>query len=152
MPKFRFLPEVASGSIAYEAFGKSERQLLENCGLALEEAMGDTRTIRRRLKEVINIRGTSFQAIAFSFLEKIVFLRQAKGMLFREFKLGFEQTGNSFLLQGFAYGENLDPVRHKTRSQIKTIDKSLFEVTEVRQNRGKQGKPTGFRSQVILGA
>ena len=142
MSKFRFLPEIATADIAFEAFGKTERQLLANAAFALEEAMVDTKTVRRRIREILRIRDTDFPRLLFAFLEHLVFLKDAKQLLFREVKLGVERDGKSWILQGFAYGEKIDPQRHKLKIDVKAPTKHLFEV-------GKTKTGT-LRAQVIL--
>lgn len=142
MPKFRFLTGVTDG-VSFEAFGKTERALFENAALALEEAMVDTKTVRRRAKEVIGLRATNLPDLLFRFLEHLIFLKKAKQLVFREIKLGFEKLGKtSFSLQGFAYGERIDRERHKLRAEIKSPTRHLFEV-------GKTKTGT-LRAQVIL--
>lgn len=142
MVKFNFLPEIAPNGVAFEAFGKMERELLQNCATVLSEAMVDTKTIRRRESQPLNIRRTSFTDLLFYFLEHLIFLKNAKQFLIKNVKVGFEKQGKSFTLQGFAYGEKLDENRHKLRSDIRGVSKDLFDV--------EKGKSGGLRAQVIL--
>ncbi len=141
MPKFRFLSDIGKSGVAFEAFGKTERELLQNSALALEEAMVDTRTIRRRESVAINIRDANLSNLLFNLLEHLIFLKHAKQLLFRDVKLGFEKQGKSYVLQGFAYGERIDEARHKLKVNIKASSQNLFKVEKVKN---------GFRSQVIL--
>ena len=141
MPKFRFLSGIDKTGAAFEAFGKTERELLQNSALALEEAMVDVRTLRRRESAPLNIRETSLSSLLFKLLEHLIFLKSAKQLLFRDIKLGFEKQGKSYALQGFAYGERLDESKHKLRVNVKGISLDLFEVK-------KAGNT--FRAQVIL--
>lgn len=142
MPKFRFLPEVDSlKGIAFEAFGKNESQLLQNAAAALQETMVDTKSLRSRVKEPINLRATSIEDLLFALLEHLIFLKDAKDLVFREIKIGFEHQNKSFVLQGFAYGEKVDPSRHNLRLDVKGTVRDLFEVVKTK---------TGFRAQVIL--
>ena len=134
MPKFRFLPEVATG-IAYEARGTTERALAENAALALFETLVDTKTVRRRTKEALNMRATSVSDLLFTLLTHLIFLKGAKQLYFRDVKLGVERQGKaSWSLQGYAYGERYNPARHKLRSNIKGVSKDLFEVRKLRNN------------------
>lgn len=142
MPKFRFLPEIATSGVAFEAFGKTERELLQNTALALEEIMVDTKTVHRRVSQALNIRRTSLPDLLFYLLEHLIFLKDAKQLAFREIKVGVERQGKAWVLQGFAYGEKIDPSRHALRSDVKAPTKNLFEV-------GKT-KTGSLRAQVIL--
>ncbi|MBI2405943.1 archease [Candidatus Microgenomates bacterium] len=142
MPNFRFLPEIATADIAFEAFGRTQRQLLENAARALEEAMVDTKTLRNREKEVLNLREGSLSELLFSLLEHLVFLKNAKQLLFKDIKLGVTREGKSWVIQGFAYGERIDPKKHKLKVDVKAPTKRLYEVGKTK---------TGMlRAQVIL--
>lgn len=140
MPKFRFLPDINS-AVAIEAFGKSEREILQNSALALEEAMVDTKTVRSRESTALNIRDTSFSNLLFDLLEHLIFLKNARKLIFRNIKLGFEKQGKSFILQGFAYGERVNDARHKLKVSVKGVSKDLFKVEKLKN---------GLRAQVIL--
>lgn len=128
MSKFLFLPEVTTSGIAFEAYGRTERKLLQNAAFALEEAIVDTKTLRSRVTEPISIRATSLEDLILRFLEHLFFLKSAKGLVFRDVKLGIERHTKSFVLQGFAYGEVFDSVRHKLRSNVKSLNRDLFEI------------------------
>lgn len=141
MPKFRFLSDVDKSGVAFEAFGKTERELLQNSAFALEEALVDTKTIRNRESVPINLRDASLENLLFSLLEQLIFLKNAKQLIFRDVKFGFEKQGKVRVLQGFAYGERIDSSRHKLKVDIKSTSKELFKVEKVKN---------GFRSQVIL--
>lgn len=140
MPKFKFLSEVGGG-LAFEAFGKSERELLQNSAMALEETMVDTKTVRSRESTALNIRDTSLNNLLFNLLEHLIFLKSAKQLLFRNIKLGFEKQKKSFVLQGFAYGERVDDSRHKLKVDVRGVSKDLFKV-----EKGEKG----LHAQVIL--
>ncbi|MBI4057783.1 archease [Candidatus Microgenomates bacterium] len=143
MSKFRFLPEVATGGVAFEAFGKNERELLKNAALALEEAMVDIKTIKSRNKETITMRDADFGKLLFDFLEHLVFLKHAKQLLFRDIRVGVEKEGKSWVMQGFAYGERVDPDRHKLKVNVKGLAKELFDVGKTKSGH--------YRAQVVLG-
>lgn len=140
MAKFRFLSDINDG-VAFEAFGKSERELLQNSAMALEETMVDTKTVRSRESAALDVRDTSFNNLLFNLLEHLIFLKRAKQLLFRNIKLGFEKQGKSFVLQGFAYGERVDETRHKLKVNVKNVSKNLFKVEKVK---------SGLHAQVIL--
>ena len=51
--KYRFLPNIATADLAFEAFGRDYNELFENAGLALESAMVDLISLKaREVKEI----------------------------------------------------------------------------------------------------
>ena len=108
---------------------------------ALEEAMVDTKTVRRRHSQAVNLRGVSLEDLLFGLLEHLLFLKDAKGLLFRQVKLGVSREDKSWVVQGFAYGEKRDDVRHTLKVDVRGISKKLFELKK---------EKNVFRTQVFL--
>ncbi|MBI3290209.1 archease [Candidatus Microgenomates bacterium] len=140
MAKFRFLSEISKG-VAFEAFGKTERELLQNSALALCEAMVDIKTVRSRESSPVNIREANLTTLLFNLLEHLIFLKNAKQLLIRDIKLGVERKGKIWSLQGFAYGERINEAKHKLKINVRGVSADLFKVEKLNNN---------FRAQVIL--
>lgn len=141
MSKFRFLSDVSSDGAAFEAFGKTERQLFENAAIALANTTVEIKSIRRRLTEPINLRNADLSLLLLSFLERIIFLKDAKDFFLKEAKLGIEKQGKSWLLQGYLYGEKYEQLRHDLKVDVKSVDTHLFELKKMKN---------GYRAQVVL--
>ena len=56
---YKFLPDIATADLAYEAFGKNPSELFENAGIALESVMVDLTTITAQSIKEINIKHNS---------------------------------------------------------------------------------------------
>ncbi len=140
---FRFLPDIATADLAFEAFGKTPSELFENAGRALEEAMVSPETVEPTKKYTINKEEESLEELFFVFLEELVFLKDADQMVFSKIECKVVQMENGkWKMETQVYGEAIDLGKHKLGDDVKAITKHLFEV--------KQLPNKTFRCQVIL--
>jgi len=94
MPKFHFLPDIATVDLAYEAFGKTYSELFENAGLALEESMVSLDSIEPTKKYTINKEENNLENLLFSLLEELVYLKDAEQMVFSRLNCAAEKLAN----------------------------------------------------------
>ena len=130
--EFKFLPDIATADIAFEAAGQTPSELFENAGLALENAMVDTESVKP--KEVLRVtkEEISLEDLLFSFLEELVFLKDAKGLLFNRLKCEIKRlTANSYKLTAILRGEKIDRKRHKLKVDVKAVTKHMFELKQL---------------------
>lgn len=139
--KFRFLPDLATADIAFAAYGRDRAELLENAALALEEAMVDTKAVAAKIKELLALQADSLPEMLFCLLEELIFLKDVKNLVFGQFKFEVHKQKNSLQLQGEAWGEKIDPQKHKLKVDVKAVTKHLFKVDKTK---------TGYKAQVIL--
>lgn len=141
MKKFRFLPDVATADLAFEAFGRDRDELFENAGLALEEAMVKTESVEPRESFSVDKEEENLEELLFSFLEELVFLKDSEQLLFNKLKCRVEQENGKWKLSATLSGEKIDPKKHKLGVDVKAVTKHLFEVGEDKE---------GYWAQVIL--
>lgn len=130
--KFRFLPDIATADIAFEAYAKNPSELLENAGLALEAAMVSLDTVRSSTKHTFTKEEASLEDLLFSFLEELVFLKDAKGLLFNRLKcrVGRMEDGG-WRVDTQLHGERVDAKKHKLGVDVKAVTKHMFEVKQL---------------------
>ena len=145
--KFRFLEEIATADVAFEAYGKSLDELFENCGLAVEETMVDTRTISKSnppaggQKAKIQIKNQNLENLLYDFLSELVFLKDRDGLLFSKTKVKINLVSNIYHLSSNLSGEAIDPSRHHLRADVKAVTKHLFKTEKEKE---------GYKATVVL--
>ncbi len=143
MRGYRFLPDVAIADLYFEAFGKNYNQLFQNSALALESALVDLKTVSRKKVEKIKIEAYTLDELLFSFLEELIFLKDAQKLLFNKFVCKVKQLKDGrWKLESFAAGEVIKPLKHKLGVDVKAVTKHLFKVEKLSQN--------NYRCQVVL--
>lgn len=131
---YKFLPEIATADIAFEAYGKKLPELFENSTLALMEVMADTKTIRPRRHVICNMQHAILEDLLFDFLSELVYQKDAKRLLFSKFRIKIQLSAKGYTLNANIWGEEIDPQRHKLRADIKAVTWHLFKI-EKKNNR-----------------
>ncbi len=127
--KFRFLDKIAIADIAFEAFGKNEKEVFENSALALFEIMCDTKKISSKVKKKIRLKAESLEWLLYDFLSELVFLKDTKSLVFGKFDLEVKQK-KLFELNAVVFGEKIDYKKNSRvlRNDVKAITKHLFSL------------------------
>ena len=85
--RYRLIEGIARADIAFEAYGRPQEELFNNCAIALFEIMVDTTTVKPIKNYELGIKNQELEELLFDFLEELVFLKDAKNMLFSKFKV-----------------------------------------------------------------
>ena len=142
MTKFRFLPDIATADLAFEAFGRTYDELFENAGLALEEAMVKLDTIEAKEGHTINKEEDSIENLLLSFLEELVYLKDAETAVFNRIKCEVKKEVRGWRLEARVKGEKIDLRMHKLGVDVKAPTKHLFKIEKLPNKT--------YRAQVIL--
>jgi SHS2 domain-containing protein len=139
---YRFLENLVTADVAFEAFGKNLNELFKNCALALAETMADLRTIKPKVQKLIKLQNKDLNNLLIDFLNELVYYKDADYLLFSKFKVNVKKENQLWKLVAELSGEPIDWKKHKLKADVKAATWHLFELQE------KKGK--GWRAQVVL--
>ena len=125
--KFRFLEEIATADVAFEAYGSSESELFENAALAVEETMVRTSNVKPKVKKKIEFEADELDKLLFDFLSELVYFKDADALLFSTFKVDIKKD-KKYVLVAEVAGEAMDAARHELRNDVKAITWHMFKV------------------------
>lgn len=148
--KFRFLENIATADVAFEAYGKTMAELFESCGLALMETMVDTKTISKvkTQKSKLQLKSENLENLLYNFLSELVFLKDRDSLLFSKIKIKINLSSNIYHLSSNLWGEPINPSRHHLRADVKAITKHLFKI-EKTLPAGRQERDL-YKATVVL--
>ncbi len=139
---FRFIDGVSMADVAFEATGKSFEELLCEAGRATTNVMvKELSTIDLKKSVILKVKAKSEEMLLFNFMQEIIFFKDAKMLLLREFEFTIEKTKSGFALTGKAKGEKLDMKKHELLVDVKAVSMHMFELKK---------KKSGYRCFVIL--
>lgn len=141
--RFKFLENIATADVAFEAYGKTLEELFENAGLAVEETMVDTRTVSKSKKQKakLQLKNQNLEDLLYDFLSELVFLKDRDGLLFSRIEVKINLTSNIYHLSSDLSGEPIDPSHHHLRADVKAVTKHLFALKKEKE---------GYKATVIL--
>ncbi len=141
MPSFKFLPEIATADVAFEAKGKTVEKLFENCALAVEQTMVDVKNVSAKERRKIKLESDALDKLLFNFLSEFLFYKDAEQLLFSKISVKIAQKNKVYRLNAVAYGEKINLKKHVLHNDVKAVTYHMFEVRET---------DSGWRAIVIL--
>ncbi len=137
---FRFIPEIAIADVAFEVTEASINELFEQCALATEEAMVNTKGVKQTTSKSMKLEADALDRLLIDWLNEVVFYKDSEGLLFSSFKVVVKQSGKNWQLEATAKGEKRDPKRHELRADVKAATWHMFELKETK---------TGWKARIV---
>jgi len=135
---FRYLDHMTDAVI--EAYGRTLDEAFEFAAKGLTDTMIDLQTVKPEIEVDISASGHDEYSLLFDWLDKVMLLLVADGMVMSEFKVIISRNGG-YKLDGHARGEKLDLARHKYKVEIKAVTYHEMQVKE---------EPTGATVRFLL--
>jgi SHS2 domain-containing protein len=126
---FRYLEHIATADVAFEAWGESVEELFLSCGEALLATMVlEPEEVLRSREQRITLENEELDLLLFDFLNELVFLKDARGLLLHGESVAITEQDRLFRLEALASGERIAPSRHKFLVDIKAVTLHRFAV------------------------
>ena len=139
---YRYLEEIGTADIAFEATGRDLPELFRDAADATMNVMIDNvDAIQPRETRQIELSNDKLDMLLFDLLQELIFLKDAERLLLRIRKLRIDEKDEKYFLRGIAEGEPLDAERHHQRADVKAV--TLYNFSVVREKRG-------WKSRVLL--
>ncbi len=139
---YKFLEDVAIADVAFEASGKTLKELFESAGLAVTNTMvKDLKSVKQIIEKKIAIESDNVEMLLFKFLQEIIFYKDAKMLLFNKFELNISNEKKKWKLSGKLHGEKLNMKKHELLVDVKAVSLHQYKVEETKE---------GWKADVIL--
>jgi SHS2 domain-containing protein len=140
-PSFAFV-EGATGDIAFEVSADSVEGLFAAAAEALLAAtLANPEALAPRRREEVRLAEPDLELLLLRFLNELIFLRDARGLLLRAGRLRIEADGGEARLEGELTGEAIDRARHRLEADVKAATAHGLRVTRAGE---------GWRATVTL--
>lgn len=130
---YKFIEEIAVADIAFEVEEPTLPKLFASAAMAVEESMVDLKSMRMEQTKTIHLTNKDVSKLLFSFLEELVFLKDADCFLAK--KIGVKITGK-YELTAILYGDVIDASHQQLHNDVKAVTMHKFRV----ENSGKVWK------------
>lgn len=135
---FEIIEHTADAGIA--AYGHDLKEAFANAAQGMFSLVADLEGIEERVQRRVAVAAADIEALLVEWLNELIFLLDAEGLLFRRFDITF--LGET-ALEAVVFGERADPARHHLKTAIKAATYHQLKVE-------KMGGDRGYRVQVIL--
>jgi SHS2 domain-containing protein len=139
---YRYLEELGTADIAFEATGPDLPQLFRDAADATMNVMIDNLdAIEPRETRQIELCGEQIDMLLFDLLQELIFLKDAQRLLLRIRNLQIDEKDEKYFLKATAEGEPLDAERHQQRADVKAVTLHGFSV---------KPEKGGWKARVLL--
>lgn len=138
---FRFLEDIVTADVAFEATGETLEELFASAAEALEETQVDTKQLANSEQRAIDLENKTLDKLLFDFLDELIYFKDTEGLAFADYTLKIEKTAEKYTLKGIIKGEKLDPERHELRTDVKAVTKHRFGIKKTKE---------GYKATVVL--
>lgn len=91
-------------------------------------------------KREFKLQNDALDMLLFDFLQELIYYKDAEKLMLRINQVRIREKSQSHILEAVALGEKLDPNRHRTRVDVKTVTLHRFHLKKIDQ---------GWRASVI---
>jgi SHS2 domain-containing protein len=117
-PRFEFV-EGATSDVAFAAYGETPEALFAAAAEALLAAtVANPQDVAERERHPVALAEPDLELLLLRFLNELVFLRDARGLLLRAGALRITRNGEA-RLEGDLVGERIEAERHRLEGEVK---------------------------------
>ena len=139
---YRYLEEIGTADIAFEATGRDLPELFIDAADATTNVMIDNiEAIQPRQTRQIELSNDKLDMLLFDLLQELIFLKDAKRLLLRMREVQIGERDENYFVKATAEGEPLDAKRHHQRADVKAVTLHDFSVERM------EG---GWKARVLL--
>jgi len=128
MKKFDVVEHTADTGIV--AYGSDMPEAFANAAYGMFSLMADLRQVREETSRYVEAEAGDRESLVVSWLNELLYIFDVERIIFRRFDV-LEITNTR--LKADAYGEKVDPSRHKLRGGVKAATYHTLKVAERRE-------------------
>jgi len=126
---FRFLEEIATADVAFEAWGETREELFISSAAALLRTMAEApEQVIGRLEIIIRMDHEELDLLLLSFLQELIFHKDAGRLLLHAETVRIEARETGFHLEASVRGEKIDASRHRLLVDVKAVTLHRLQV------------------------
>lgn len=126
MKKWWLKEEENIADVSIEIFGKKEEDLFNNLTEAFTSIITDHKNLRSKEKFSLKMTALNLEELVFNFIEKLIYLKDTKGLLFKKGKFVFKRN-KKISLTSILFGQKISD-NLPIKIDIKAIARHKFEV------------------------
>jgi SHS2 domain-containing protein len=128
---YRFLDHMTDAVL--EAYGETLEDAFENAAKGLNDTMVELKTVIPDREIRITAEGHDLYSLLFDWLDKVMLLLVADGIVMSDFSVKIRQD-KGYFLEGIAKGERLNLDKHHYKVEIKAV---TYHEMDIKQEKGK---------------
>ena len=129
---FRFLDEISTADVAFEAWGETREELFISSSAALLHTMAEApENVARQQEIMIRLEHEELDLLLVSFLQELIFYKDARRLLLHADSVKIEDQEGILRLEAHAAGEQINAGRHHLLVDVKAVTLHRLQVVFV---------------------
>ncbi len=126
---YRYLDEVATADVAFEATGEGLEEVFRAAAEAtLAVMVEEPERVERKRKIAVRLSNEEADLLLFEFLNEFVYYKDAKKLLLLVDELKITEGEAGYSLEAVLTGEELDPGKHPLGADVKAVTLHMFSL------------------------
>jgi len=126
---YKYIEDVAIADVAFEASGKTIEEMFVSAAEALMNTQVKDLSAISAVDEVrFELKAKDEERLLHDFLQELIFYKDAKLLLFREYKLKIEKADGGFTLSANLKGEPINQKKHELLVDVKAVSWHMFKI------------------------
>ena len=119
---YRFLDDIATADIAFEAWGDDLSALFQiACDATLSIMLSNIDKLEHKVTKSIELENRKADLLLFEFLNEIIYYKDAEQVLLRANDIDIRAIDDGYVLKGSLWGDKIDSEKHDLLVDIKAI-------------------------------
>jgi SHS2 domain-containing protein len=110
--------------------GNSLEEAFAECGKALFSVMVELDKVKAEERVEVKVEADDKEQLLVNFLNELLYLKDVKEMVFKEFELRIIEENGKWRLEGRALGEKINKEKHTIKGDVKAASFHQLKVSE----------------------
>lgn len=119
-----------TADVGIKAYGKDAAEILQEMGKGMFSLIVDLESVKHEIERKIEVRGESYEELAFEYLSELLFLHDAEKLVFSKFEVRVEKENGTFVLRAVVVGERIKG--HRLKLLVKGVTLHMLEINETK--------------------
>ncbi|HZV81645.1 MAG TPA: archease [Geobacteraceae bacterium] len=129
---YRYLEDIATADVAFEAWGATGEELFIAAADALLATMANAPgKVERKEELIITLEHEEPDLLLWSFLQELIFLKDARRLLLHADTVSIAERGGVFTLKALLRGEEINSGRHQLLVDVKAATLHRLQLTRI---------------------
>ncbi len=130
---YKFIEGLTTADVAFEAKGKTLKELFESAAMALFDIMANPDKVGKKIIKKFSLEENKLEDLMFKFLDEIIFFKDSDALVFNSSKVEVKQNKN-LKLTATLYGDRIDYKKQELKVDPKAVTMHKFEVKKEKGN------------------
>ena|SRR3989338_2935059 len=124
---YKFIEGLTTADVAFEAKGKTLKQLFESAALAMFDIMANPKKVGKKIIKKFSLEEDNLENLMFKFLDEIIFFKDSDALVFNSSEV-IVKEGIKLKLTATLYGDRIDYKKQELKVDPKAVTMHKFEV------------------------